>query len=81
MVISDLVSDRKKAEGMMGDSSSLDKWCTCVDGALSKEEYLEIIRKAGFQSIEILDKKLYMREGDQCAGRKISSVTIKADKK
>jgi hypothetical protein len=35
-------------------------WCGCVDGALTKENYLDSIKKAGFTNIEILDEKLYM---------------------
>ncbi len=86
MVISDLVSDRKSTAAatgrqQLGEQSNREKWCTCIDGALSKEEYLDCIRKAGFQGIEILDEKLYMQEGDQCGRRRISSITIRADKK
>ncbi|HEU4823586.1 MAG TPA: methyltransferase domain-containing protein, partial [Nitrososphaeraceae archaeon] len=45
MVISDLVTDKE----VSGDSIDSDKWCSCIDGALIKEKYLESIRKAGFQ--------------------------------
>ena len=42
MVISDLVTDRQIAE----DASSIDpdKWCSCIDGALTKENYIESIK-------------------------------------
>jgi arsenite methyltransferase len=47
---------------------------------LTKENYLNSIRKAGFTNIEVLDDKFYIEEGDQVNGRKISSLVIKAVK-
>ena len=49
----------------------------CIDGALTKENYLGSIRKAGFVNVEVLEEKLYM-EGDQVDGRKITSLVIRA---
>jgi hypothetical protein len=48
---------------MHGDSVDSEKWCNCIDDALTKENYLESIRKAEFQNPEILDEKLYTQEG------------------
>lgn len=78
MVISDLVTDRQIAE----DTSLIDpdKWCSCIDGALTKENYVASINKGGFDVVEILDEKLYA-EGDQVDNRRISSLVIKAVKK
>ena len=78
MVISDLVTYKQVAE----DTSSIDpdKWCSCIDGALTKENYIESIKKGGFESVEVLDEKLYT-EGDQVDNRRISSLVIKAIKK
>ena len=45
MVISDLVTDKEVPR----DSVDSDKWCSCIDGALTKENYLESIRKADFK--------------------------------
>jgi ubiquinone/menaquinone biosynthesis C-methylase UbiE len=80
MVISDLVTDKE----VHGDSVDSEKWCNCIDGALTKENYLESIRKAGFQNPEILEEKLYTQEesenkvdGDK---RRISSIVVKAVK-
>ena len=75
MVISDLVTDKE----MHGDSVDSEKWCNCIDGALTKENYLESIRKAGFQNPEILDEKLYTQE-ESDSNRKISSIIVKAVK-
>jgi arsenite methyltransferase len=79
MVISDLVTDKEVSR----DSIDSDKWCSCIDGALTKENYIESIRKAGFQNPEILDEKLYTQEerDDRVDGkRKISSIIVKAVK-
>jgi hypothetical protein len=60
-----------------------EKWCSCIDGALTKENYLESIRKAGFQNPEILEEKLYtleQGEGNIDSKRKISSIIVNAVK-
>jgi ubiquinone/menaquinone biosynthesis C-methylase UbiE len=77
MVISDLVTDKQIAE----DISAIDpdKWCSCIDGALTKENYIGSIKNGGFDIVEILDEKLYT-EGDQVENRKITSLVIKAVK-
>jgi hypothetical protein len=62
-----------------------DKWCSCIDGVLTKENYLESIRKAGFQNPEILEEKLYIQEESDDRvddnKRKISSIVVKTVKK
>ena len=76
MVISDLVTDAEVAPS----SVSVEKWCSCLDGALTKEHYLDSIRKAGFQNVKVLSERLYMDGGKQEDSRKITSVVIKAEK-
>jgi len=73
MVISDLVTDSQL------DQIDTDQWCSCIDGAITEEKYVESIKKAGFQDVGILDKRTYM-EGEKVNGRKISSLVIKAIK-
>ena len=75
MVISDLVTSKE----VDPESANSDKWCSCIDGALTKEHYLDCIRKAGFSDIEVLEEKLYM-DGDKIEGRQITSLVIKAVK-
>ncbi|HEY8140821.1 MAG TPA: arsenite methyltransferase [Nitrososphaera sp.] len=75
LVISDLVSDKEIA----ADQVDAGKWCSCLDGALTKEHYLETIRKAGFRHVEILQERPYI-DGDRVDGRKITSLVIKAVK-
>jgi arsenite methyltransferase len=76
MVISDLVTDKQ-----IDDTSSidLDKWCNCIGGALTKENYIASIKKGGFYTVEVLDEKTYT-EGDHVDNRKITSLVIKAIK-
>ena len=79
MVISDLVTSKE----IDVDSINTENWCSCIDGALTKENYIDSIKKAGFTTVEILDEKLYMEldEGkvDQ-EKRQITSISIKAVK-
>jgi hypothetical protein len=78
MVISDLVISREVNES----SLDVEDWCSCIDGALTKENYVDAIKKSGFTKVEILDEKPYMaiegKDGDD--GRKITSLVIKATK-
>ncbi len=77
MVISDLVTDRQ----IVDDPSSIDpdKWCNCIDGALTMENYVASIKMGGFGIVEVLDENRYT-EGDQIDNRRISSLVIKAVK-
>ena len=75
MVISDLITDTELSPGEINS----DQWCECIDGALTKENYLSCIRQAGFEKIEILEERKYM-EGEKVNGRKITSLVIKAVK-
>src|SRR5215210_3990775 len=77
MVISDLVADKE----VQIDSIDSEKWCSCIDGALTKENYIDSIKKAGFRNPEILEEKLYLQDADQADGRRrISSIVVKAIK-
>ncbi|HJU34925.1 MAG TPA: arsenite methyltransferase [Nitrososphaera sp.] len=79
MVISDLVTDTEIAPS----DANAQMWSSCIDGALTKEHYIETIRHAGFQDIEVLSEQIYMADEDnQVDGkrRKITSVVIKAVK-
>src|SRR5918993_498171 len=86
MLISDLVTDTEIAP----TDADAQMWSSCIDGALTKEHYIDIIRQAGFQNVEVLSEQLYMDEnedgssdnqGDGKIKRKITSVVIKAVKK
>ncbi|MDQ6724135.1 MAG: arsenite methyltransferase [Thermoproteota archaeon] len=75
MVISDLVTEKE----VNADSINAESWCSCIDGALTKENYIDSIRKAGFNDIEVLDEKPYL-EMESEDKRKITSLAIKAIK-
>ena len=75
MVISDLVTDKELEQ----DQINAEQWCSCIDGALTQEHYIESIKKAGFHNISVLDQRVYM-EGEKVNGRKITSLVIKAIK-
>jgi ubiquinone/menaquinone biosynthesis C-methylase UbiE len=80
MLISDLVTDTEIAP----TDADAQMWSSCIDGALTKERYIDSIRQAGFQNIDVLSEQIYMDdEGNQVNGkrkRKITSVVIKAIK-
>lgn len=79
MIISDLVTSRE----IQAESINTENWCSCIDGALTKENYLDSIKKAGFTNTEILDEKRYMEldedKKDQ-EKRQITSISIRAIK-
>jgi len=70
MIISDLVTS--KEIGL--ESANSEEWCSCIDGALTKENYIDSIRKGGFKNIEIVQETPYI----EAHGRKITSLVIKA---
>ena len=47
MIISDLITTIE----INNNSINTDNWCSCIDGALTKENYLQSIKDAEFQSI------------------------------
>jgi arsenite methyltransferase len=73
MVISDLVADRK------ADSIAIERWSSCIDGALEKDDYLASIKMAGFKDASVIEEREFM-EGELIGGRKITSVLVKAVK-
>jgi len=74
MVISDLVTSKE----VHSDSVNAEAWCSCIDGALTRQNYIKSIKDAGFQNVEVLDEKLYLDE-DKTEGRKITSLVIRAE--
>ena len=75
IVISDLITSKEVGR----ESTNSEDWCSCIDGALTKENYLNSIRKAGFDNLEVLQEIPYLEE-DGIEGRKVSSIVIKAVK-
>jgi ubiquinone/menaquinone biosynthesis C-methylase UbiE len=75
MVISDLVTDVELSPNQI----NTEQWCACIDGALTKRNYISSMKQAGFEKIEVLEERVYM-EGEKIDGRKITSLVIKAVK-
>jgi SAM-dependent methyltransferase len=75
MIISDLITTKEISNK---DDVNTDNWCNCIDGALTKENYIRSIKDAGFQNIQILNEKTYMDETNFNDGRKIVSIIVKA---
>ena len=74
MIISDLVTDKEVQES----SINSDKWCSCIDGALTKENYIKSITQAGFKDVLVLKEQLYLTEvkPEQSI---ITSIVVRAD--
>jgi arsenite methyltransferase len=51
---------------------------TKLNLVLTKENYLQSIRDAGFQNIEVVNEKTYMDETNFSDGRKIISIIVRA---
>lgn len=78
MVISDLITSKEIAE----KSVNVENWCSCIDGALTKANYIDSIKQAGFTDVEILSDQTYMElDGNsEAEKRQISSISISAIK-
>jgi arsenite methyltransferase len=75
MVISDLITDKE----IPRPEVDAGKWCSCIDGALTKENYIDSIKRAGFTNPEVLSESLYT-EGEEIGNRRITSLVIRAVK-
>ena len=75
MIISDLVTSKE----VHGESVNAEDWCSCIDGALTKENYINSIKQAGFRNVRTLNEQLYMDEDK--THRRITSVVIGATTK
>jgi len=78
MVISDIVTDKKLPDEIR---KSFSAWAECIGGALTRKEYLNAIKNAGFARIKILDEKVFLEEGmsEKIKG-KIISIKVEAKK-
>lgn len=73
MIISDLVTSKE----VHLDAVNTEKWSSCIDGALTKENYISAIKQAGFEDIKVLNEQVYLQE-DKNDGRTIISLVIGA---
>lgn len=57
------VSDRVLIEELPDEiRDDRELWASCVSGALPEEEYLSLIREAGFIGVKVEDRRTYTRE-------------------
>ncbi len=73
--ISDIVSIGQIPADIRKD---LELWAGCVAGALDKEEYLQIVRDAGFTNLKLEKEKSFSLEKNVPFG--LESITLTADK-
>ncbi len=73
--ISDIVSIGDIPANVRRD---LELWAGCVSGAIDKEEYLHIVRDAGFKNITVVAEKKYALDQDVPFG--LVSITVVAEK-
>lgn len=74
IIISDLVTSKE----VEGESVNAEDWCSCIDGALTKENYIQSIEMAGFQNVRTLSEQVYLDE-EKTNGRIITSLIIGAE--
>ncbi len=75
ITVSDIVSFGEVPDAVRAD---LEKWAGCTAGALDKEEYLEVIRAAGFRQVLVMKEVIY--EYQRGADHGFASVTVRAVK-
>ena len=75
LMVSDIVTLGELPEDVRKSS---DLWAECIAGALEKNEYLDIIKRAGFRTVKIISEKDYtINLSDDLVG-KVMSVQIEA---
>ena len=85
MVVSDLVWLASLPDSIRRD---VDQWVGCVAGASLKEDYLALIRAAGFRDVEVVDERGYsvgssaLPEGsaERTAFESVASIKVRAVK-
>jgi ubiquinone/menaquinone biosynthesis C-methylase UbiE len=76
LLISDMVAEDLPDE-MREDISA---WASCVSGAVTEGEYLGMIRAAGFEQVEIVDRLDYVEPSDE-KPYQLASIRVKGIKK
>jgi SAM-dependent methyltransferase len=78
LTVSDIVSEGALSDEIKSDSNA---WACCIGGALEQHEYLEEMRKAGFEDVQVLSSKEFYIEGEGSqALTRLLSITVKACK-
>ena len=77
IMISDLVTEEEIPDKI---KKSFEAWAECIAGALEKNEYLDTIRKAGFEKVTIVSESSYDIDISEELKGKITSAQIEAYK-
>lgn len=78
ILVSDIVTEGELPEEI---KSSFQAWSECIAGALEKHEYLNTIKRAGFNDIEIVEQHYFTEpDMDERLVGKITSIQVKASK-
>ncbi|MGF7117441.1 arsenite methyltransferase [Methanobacterium oryzae] len=78
ILVSDIVTEGELPEEI---KRSFQAWAECVAGAMEKQEYLDTIKEAGFNDIEIVEQHYFTEPGmDERLVGKITSIQVKARK-
>jgi arsenite methyltransferase len=76
LTVSDIVSERALPDDIKTDSNA---WACCIGGALEQWEYLEKIKKAGFEDVEVVSsREFYIENKANQTEEKLLSITVKA---
>jgi arsenite methyltransferase len=78
LIVSDIVSEGALPDEIKEDP---DAWAGCIAGALEQHEYLEKIKKAGFEDVEVVSsREFYIENKADQTKEKLLSITVKAYK-
>lgn len=72
LVVSDMVANNMPKWA----KAAVSAWVSCISGALPEEEYLDSIRQAGFENVQVLSKSAYAK----MAQVEVASVKVEAIK-
>jgi len=78
LIVSDIVSEGALPSEIKND---LNAWACCIGGALEQQEYLEEIKKAGFEDVEIVSsREFYIENKSNQTKEKLLSITVEVYK-
>jgi len=77
LMVSDLVTEEILPEDVR---KSFDAWAGCIAGALEKGDYLDTIKRAGFENVKVVSRKPYTMGVSPALKGKITSIQVEAHK-
>lgn len=78
LTVSDIVSEGTLPDEIRTDSNT---WACCIGGALEQREYLEKIKRVGFEDIKVVStQEFYIENKANQTKEKLMSITVKAYK-